>query len=145
MKSGLPRRLKMSFKNILIDLREIFELFEDPKDKFIQLMDMAKESNVLDVSDKIDKNKIIGCTSQAWVLVTKNKDKTFTIKTDSDSQIVKGLLSILEKIFQDQTAEKILEMTSQEILASIGLEGSVSSQRTNGFSSAVKKIQGIVR
>jgi cysteine desulfuration protein SufE len=135
----------MSFKNILIDLREIFELFEDPKDKFIQLMDMGKESNVLDVSDKIDKNKIIGCTSQAWVLVTKNKDKTFSIKTDSDSQIVKGLLSILEKIFQDQTAEKILEMTSQEILASIGLEGSVSSQRTNGFSSAVKKIQGIVR
>mgnify|MGYP003684142631 FL=1 len=135
----------MSLKNILIDLREIFELFEDPKDKFIQLMDMAKESNVLDVSDKIDKNKIIGCTSQAWVLVTKNKDKTFTIKTDSDSQIVKGLLSILEKIFQDQTAEKILEMTSQEILSSIGLEGSVSSQRTNGFSSAVKKIQGIVR
>jgi cysteine desulfuration protein SufE len=135
----------MSFKNILIDLREIFELFEDPKDKFIQLMDMAKESKVLDVSDKIDKNKIIGCTSQAWVLVTKNKDKTFTIKTDSDSQIVKGLLSILEKIFQGQTAEKILEMTSQEILASIGLEGSVSSQRTNGFSSAVKKIQGIVR
>lgn len=135
----------MSFKNILIDLREIFELFEDPKDKFIQLMDMAKESNALDVSDKIDKNKIIGCTSQAWVLVTKNKDKTFTIKTDSDSQIVKGLLSILEKIFQDQTAEKILEMTSQEILSSIGLEGSVSSQRTNGFSSAVKKIQGIVR
>ncbi|MDC3246536.1 SufE family protein [Candidatus Marinimicrobia bacterium] len=135
----------MSFKNILIDLREIFELFEDPKDKFIQLMDMGKESNVLDVSDKIDKNKIIGCTSQAWVLVTKNKDKTFSIKTDSDSQIVKGLLSILEKIFQDQTAEKILEMTSQEILVSIGLEGSVSSQRTNGFSSAVRKIQGIVR
>jgi cysteine desulfuration protein SufE len=135
----------MSFGNILNDLREIFELFEDPKDKFIQLMDMAKESKVLDDSDKIDENKIVGCTSQAWVLVTQNKDKTFSIKTDSDSQIVKGLLSILEKIFQDQTAEYILKMTSQEILASIGLEGSVSSQRTNGFSSAVKKIQGIVK
>ena len=135
----------MSFESILNDLREIFELFEDPKDKFIQLMDMAKESKVLDASDKIDKNKIIGCTSQAWVLVTQNKDKTFSVKTDSDSQIVKGLLSILEKIFQNQTAEYILKMTSQEILASIGLEGSVSSQRTNGFSSAVKKIQGIVK
>jgi cysteine desulfuration protein SufE len=135
----------MSFGNILNDLREIFELFEDPKDKFIQLMDMAKESKVLDDSEKIDENKIVGCTSQAWVLVTQNKDKTFSIKTDSDSQIVKGLLSILEKIFQDQTAEYILKMTSQEILASIGLEGSVSSQRTNGFSSAVKKIQGIVK
>lgn len=135
----------MTFKNKLNDLREIFELFEDPKDKFIQLMDMAKESKVLDLSDRVDKNKIIGCTSQAWVLVTENKDKTFSIKTDSDSQIVKGLLSILEKIFQNQSAENILTMTSQEILTSIGLEGSVSSQRTNGFSSAVKKIQGIVK
>ena len=135
----------MTFKNKLNDVREIFELFEDPKDKFIQLMDMAKESKVLDLSDRVDKNKIIGCTSQAWVLVTENKDKTFSIKTDSDSQIVKGLLSILEKIFQNQSAENILTMTSQEILTSIGLEGSVSSQRTNGFSSAVKKIQGIVK
>ena len=135
----------MTFKKKLNDLREIFELFEDPKDKFIQLMDMAKESKVLDLSDRVDKNKIIGCTSQAWVLVTENKDKTFSIKTDSDSQIVKGLLSILEKIFQNQSAENILTMTSQEILTSIGLEGSVSSQRTNGFSSAVKKIQGIVK
>ena len=135
----------MPFKNKLKDLREIFELFEDPKDKFIQLMDMAKESKVLDLSDRVDENKIIGCTSQAWVLVTENKDKTFSIKTDSDSQIVKGLLSILEKIFQNQSAENILTMTSQEILTSIGLEGSVSSQRTNGFSSAVKKIQGIVK
>ena len=135
----------MPFKNKLNDLREIFELFEDPKDKFIQLMDMAKESKVLDLSDRVDKNKIIGCTSQAWVLVTENKDKTFSIKTDSDSQIVKGLLSILEKIFQNQSAENILTITSQEILTSIGLEGSVSSQRTNGFSSAVKKIQGIVK
>ena len=135
----------MPFKNKLNDLREIFELFEDPKDKFIQLMDMAKESKVLDLSDRVDKNKIIGCTSQAWVLVTENKDKTYSIKTDSDSQIVKGLLSILEKIFQNQSSENILTMTSQEILTSIGLEGSVSSQRTNGFSSAVKKIQGIVK
>mgnify|MGYP006208757491 CR=1 FL=1 len=135
----------MAFKDKLNDLRELFELFEDPKDKFIQLMDMAKESKVLDLSDRVDKNKIIGCTSQAWVLVTENKDKTFSIKTDSDSQIVKGLLSILETIFQNQPAENILTMTSQEILTSIGLEGSVSSQRTNGFSSAVKKIQGIVK
>jgi cysteine desulfuration protein SufE len=135
----------MPIKDKLNDLREIFELFEDPKDKFIQLMDMAKESKVLDLSERVDKNKIIGCTSQAWVLVTENKDKTYSIKTDSDSQIVKGLLSILEKIFQNQSSENILTMTSQEILTSIGLEGSVSSQRTNGFSSAVKKIQGIVK
>ena len=68
----------------------------------LQLMDMAKESTSFNRLDRNEKNKISGCTSQAWVVVIKNIDDTFSISIDSDSQIVKGLLSILEKIFQDQ-------------------------------------------
>jgi len=75
----------------------------------------------------------------------KNNDDTFSISTDSDSQIVKGLLSVLEKIFQNEQSKDILSMSSEEILSYIGLKGSVSSQRTNGFYSAVTKIQGIVK
>ena len=46
---------------------------------------------------------------------------------------------------QNQQSKDILSMSSDEILSFIGLKGSVSSQRTNGFSSAVNKIQGIVK
>jgi len=134
-----------TFQYKLKELKELFEIFEDPKDKFIQLMDMAKESSIYKKSDRNEKNKITGCTSQAWVVVKKNNNDTFSISADSDSQIVKGLLSILEIIFQNQRSKDILSMSSDEILAFIGLDGSVSSQRTNGFSSAVKKIQGIVK
>jgi cysteine desulfuration protein SufE len=134
-----------SYQNKLNELRELFEIFEDPKDKFIQLMDMAKESTLFDENDRNEKNKINGCTSQAWVVVKKNNDNTFLISADSDSQIVKGLLTVLEKIFQNQNSKDIISMSSEEILSYIGLKGSVSSQRTNGFSSAVKKIQGAVK
>jgi cysteine desulfuration protein SufE len=134
-----------TFQYKLKELKELFEIFEDPKDKFIQLMDMAKESTIYKKSDRNEKNKITGCTSQAWVVVKRNNNDTFSISADSDSQIVKGLLSILEIIFQNQRSKDILSMSSDEILAFIGLDGSVSSQRTNGFSSAVKKIQGIVK
>ena len=134
-----------TYQDQLNDLRDLFEIFEDPKDKFIQLMDMAKESTLFNKSDRNEKNKINGCTSQAWVVVKKNDDNTFSISADSDSLIVKGLLSILEKIFQNQQSKDILSMSSDEILSFIGLKGSVSSQRTNGFSSAVNKIQGIVK
>ena len=34
----------MNMQQQLTSLRELFMLFEDPKDKFVQLMDMAKES-----------------------------------------------------------------------------------------------------
>ena len=59
--------------------------------------------------------------------------------------IVKGLLVLLEKIFSGKSVDEILSVSSADILNSVGLDGAVTSQRTNGFSSAVEKIQGIVK
>ena len=129
----------------LKSLQEIFEMFENPKDKFLQLMDMAKDQRPLHEKDKIESNKIYGCSSQAWVVAENHEDKTYTFRTDSDALIVKGLLQILEKIFNNQKAKEILSIDSQYILQTIGLEGSVTSQRNNGFSSAVNKIHKLVQ
>ena len=135
----------MNIQQQLTSLRELFMLFEDPKDKFVQLMDMAKESEHLKESEKIEKNKINGCTSRAWVVTKQNSDDTYTFRTDSDSLIVKGLLTILEQIFSGQTADNILSINSSDILHSIGLDKTITSQRTNGFSSAVQKIHNSLK
>lgn len=135
----------MNIQQQLTSLRELFMLFEDPKDKFVQLMDMAKESEHLKENEKIEKNKINGCTSRAWVVTEQNSDDTYTFRTDSDSLIVKGLLTILEQIFSGQTADNILSINSSDILYSIGLDKTITSQRTNGFSSAVQKIHNSLK
>jgi cysteine desulfuration protein SufE len=135
----------MNIQQQLTSLREVFMLFEDPKDKFVQLMDMAKESEHLKENEKIEKNKINGCTSRAWVVTKQNSDDTYTFRTDSDSLIVKGLLTILEQIFSGQTADNILSINSSDILYSIGLDKTITSQRTNGFSSAVQKIHNSLK
>ena len=129
----------------LTTLREVFMLFEDPKDKFVQLMDMAKESEQLKENEKVEQNKINGCTSRAWVVTEQNSDDTFTFRADSDSLIVKGLLTILEKVYSGQTADNILSINSSDILYSIGLDKTITSQRTNGFSSAVQKIHNSLK
>ncbi len=134
----------MTIQEKLKSLNELFSMFEDRKDQFVQLMDMAKESGVLSKNEKIDKNKIYGCTSQAWVISKKNEDHTYTFRTDSDAMIVKGLLTLLENIFNGQKAIDICSYDSQIILKEIGLEGTISSQRTNGFSNAVEKIKNII-
>ena len=134
-----------SIKKELMNLKEIFEIFENPKDKFLQLMDMAKDHKPLSDKDKIESNKIYGCSSQAWVIAKNYGNNIYTFHTDSDALIVKGLLKILEKVFNNQTPEEILSVNSQYILRTIGLEGSVTSQRNNGFSSAVNKIHELVQ
>ena len=135
----------MNIQQQLTSLRELFMLFEDPKDKFVQLMDMAKESEHLKENEKVEQNKINGCTSRAWVVTEQNSDDTYSFRTDSDSLIVKGLLTILEQIFSGQTADNILSINSSDILYSIGLDKTITSQRTNGFSSAVQKIHNSLK
>lgn len=140
-KLGISAGIELELNN----LRETFSIFDNPKDKFLQIMDMAKCQKPFKQEDRIDLNKIYGCSSQAWVVATANKDKTFSFHTDSDALIVKGLLFILEQVFNNRTADEILSVNSQYILQSIGLEGSVTSQRNNGFASAVNKIHELVR
>ena len=49
----------MNMQQQLTSLRDLFMLFEDPKDKFVQLMDMAKESDQLENNEKVEENKIM--------------------------------------------------------------------------------------
>ena len=129
----------MSIKHTLTEIEDLFSIFDDPKDKFSQLMDIAKESNGIPESDRSDKYKVSGCTSQAWVVCKKQGDKYF-FKCDSDALIVKGLLSLLCKIYSGHKSKDIQAVNHAEILNTVGLSGLISVQRTNGFASAVSKI-----
>ncbi len=129
----------MSIKHTLTEMEDLFSIFDDPKDKFSQLMDIAIESSGIPESDRNDKSKVSGCTSQAWVVCEKQGDKYF-FKCDSDALIVKGLLSLLCKIYNGHKSKDIQSINHVDILNKVGLSGLISVQRTNGFASAVSKI-----
>ena len=129
----------MNIQNTLDEIEDLFSIFDDPKDKFSQLMDIAKESNGIPESDKSDKSRVSGCTSQAWVICEKEDDNYF-FKCDSDALIVKGLLSLLCKIYSGHNSNDIQSVNHADILNTVGLSGLISVQRTNGFASAVNKI-----
>ena len=127
--------------NQLAEFKELFSFFDDPMDKFAQIIDMGKSSIGLDEIDRNESTKITGCTSQAWVKSTENGDGTFLVRTDSDAFIVRGLLNILEKLLNGRTFEEVLSVEAKDILENIGLNRSITSQRTNGFISAIAKIR----
>jgi len=121
-------------------IRDEFSIFSDPRDKYIFLVDLAKDLDGLSSEEKVEENRIHGCTSQAWVTCKRNGEKYF-FQTDSDAMIVRGLLSLIERSFNDHTKEEILDIDGSQFLNSVGLGRSISSQRTNGFSNAISKIQ----
>tara|TARA_B000000475_G_scaffold180549_1_gene145301 strand:+ start:4273 stop:4683 length:411 start_codon:yes stop_codon:yes gene_type:complete len=121
-------------------IKDEFSIFSDPRDKYIYLVDLAKESKGLLHDEKIEENRIQGCTSQAWVIKQKRDDQLY-FKTDSDAMIVKGLLSLIERSFNGHLSHEIIEIDGSKFLESVGLDRAISSQRTNGFSNAINKIQ----
>ena len=130
----------MSINNRIKKIRDMFEVFDDPMDKYTQIIEFGKNNTGLKNDYKNDKNRIFGCASLAWVYTSKN-DTLYSIKTDSDTFIVKGLLNILEYVVNDSSKEGIIKMNVEDILKNIGLEQSITSQRTNGFLSALEKIK----
>ena len=53
---------------------------------------------------------------------------------------MRGLLHILEKLLNGRTSEEVLSVEAKDIIGNIGLNRSITSQRTNGFISALDKI-----
>ena len=126
------------------EIKDMFGLFDDPMDKYTQIIELGKKNAPLKDKDKNDINRIYGCTSLAWVKVIK-EDHTYSILVDSDTFIVKGLLSIIKYIVDGCEAKDIEQLNINAVLDDIGLGSSITSQRTNGFLNALETIKKQIR
>lgn len=131
----------MNPETSLNDIKEMFSMFDDPLDMISQLIDIGKREHNLDASEKTDENIISGCTSKAWLVINITPSNSYNIKTDSDSHIVSGLLYLLSLSVNNKSKDFINNIDPILILNSTGLDGQITSQRTNGFISAVETLK----
>ena len=131
----------MNDSTSLNDIKDMFAMFDDPLDMISQLVDIGKKAHNLDASEKIDENIISGCTSKAWLVINTTQNNYYNIKTDSDSHIVSGLLYLLSLSVKNKSKDFINDIDPILILNSTGLDGQITSQRTNGFISAVELLK----
>ena len=128
-------------KDVLLKINNAFKMFSDPIDMMAYLIDIGKKSHNISDGDKIDENLISGCTSKAWMVISQISDNRYCIKTDSESHIVSGLLYLLSLSVNNQSRDFINKIDAVEILSNIGINGKITSQRTNGFLSAVHTLK----
>jgi len=124
-------------------IKNNFLLFDNQLDKFEYLIEIGKNNKGIDKKLKINQNLIIGCASKSWVVCYK-KQKLFFIDIDSEAHIVRGLLSILQNIVNNKSSSEIIDIDGMKILKEIGIGNSITSQRMNGFLSALETIKSLV-
>lgn len=123
------------------ELKDDFDLFDAWRDKIEFIIDLGK--NLPDLPDalKQESNLVRGCQSQVW-LITKCDPTTqkMHIQADSDAFIVRGLIAILLKIYNNQSPHDIVA-TPLTLFDEIGLKKHLTPGRSNGLYAMISQIK----
>jgi cysteine desulfuration protein SufE len=129
----------MTINEVQDQIIDDFEILEDQNDKYEYLIELSKNLLPLDSKYKVPENLINGCQSRVWLNV-EEENGILHFMADSDAQIPKGIVSLLVGIYNNRTAEEILN-SELYFVDKIGLKQMLSPTRSNGLTSMVKQIR----
>ena len=128
--------------NIEFTQKEIideFEMFDTWMDKYEYLIELGKDLPLIKDEYKKEENLIKGCQSRVWLHAEFSNNK-ISYFADSDAIITKGIIALLIRVLNNQTAENIYS-TKLEFINAIGLTNHLSPTRANGLLEMVKQMK----
>ncbi|MBE6302551.1 MAG: SufE family protein [Bacteroidales bacterium] len=122
------------------EIIEEFSSFDDWMDRYQLLIDLGSEQPPLDEKYKSDSNLIEGCQSRVWLQADLMPDGTVRFLAESDALIVKGIVSLLVKVYSGHTPDDILA-NEPYFVEAIGLKEHLSPTRSNGLVAMIKQMR----
>ena len=117
------------------------------EDILYHIIEMGRQLSPMPEEMKTSNSTIHECMSKVWISFkrpeagVKNYNKMIYFG-DSDSEIVKGIIALLFRIFNNQSYEDIIE-ANLFFIEKISLISFLGQQRAFGFATIVKKIKMI--
>jgi len=103
------------------------------------IMELGQKLPAMPEADKTEENVVKGCQSKVWLTAKMQDDKLY-FTADSNTAITKGLVSLLIRIFNEQTPDAILH-ADLFFMHKIGMERFIGTQRSNGFAAMIKQMK----
>ncbi|MBR4293502.1 MAG: SufE family protein [Bacteroidaceae bacterium] len=122
------------------EIIEEFSSFDDWMDRYQLLIDLGSEQPPLEEQYKSDDNLIEGCQSNVWLQADLMPDGTVRFLAESDARIVKGIVSLLVKVYSGHTPDEILD-NEPYFVEAIGLKEHLTPNRSNGLVSMIKQMR----
>lgn len=108
-----------------------FSLFDDWMGRYEYIIDLGKPLEDFPEQWKNDTYKIQGCQSQVWIH-SEMRDGKLHFDGTSDAAIVRGLIAVLFRVYNDRSPDEILA-TKPDFIADIGFAQHLSPTRSNGL------------
>ena len=128
-----------TIQEIQDEIIDEFSGFDDWLDRYQLLIDLGGDQEPLPEEYKNDSNLIEGCQSRVW-LQADLIDGKVQFRAESDALIVKGIVSLLIKVYSGHTPDEILS-TEPYFVEAIGLKEHLSPTRSNGLVAMIKQMK----
>ena len=116
-----------------------FDIYTDWMDKYAYIIEQGNALQPLEERYKTPDNIIQGCQSRVWLKTDYREGKLY-FATESDAVIVKGLLALVLRVFNERTPDEIIN-ADLRFIKEIELTEHLSPTRANGLLSVIKQIR----
>jgi cysteine desulfuration protein SufE len=129
-----------TIKEVQDEIISEFEILGDDKESTIfYIMELGGNLKPFPESERTEENIIKGCQSKVW-LIAEEKDGKVQFQADSNTDITKGLISLLIRVLDNRRPEEILR-ADLDFIQKIGMGGIIGSQRSNGLAAMIKQMK----
>ncbi|MBK1717529.1 SufS family cysteine desulfurase [Thiocystis violacea] len=125
------------------EIAEIFELLPDWPMRHQHIIDLGDKLPTMPESLKTEANHVSGCQSQVHIAARLKPGSRDIVEflADSDANIVRGLIALLQQLYSGQRARDIMGFDAEAFFARIGLDRHLSLTRRNGLESMVRRLR----
>lgn len=109
-------------------------------DRYAMIIDLGNNLPEIEEKFKTPDHLIEGCQSRVWLNAELTPEGTVHFTADSDAIIVKGIISLLIQVLDNQTPDDILA-SNLHFIDDIGLSEHLSPTRSNGLLAMVKQMR----
>jgi cysteine desulfurase/selenocysteine lyase len=128
-------------------MADTFEFLDDWPTRYQYIIELGDKIPPMPAALKTEANFVRGCQSTVHISERKKPgtDDVLEFVADSNADIVRGLIAILERLYSGQRAEDILDFDVDGFFTRLGLNQgqNLSDQRRNGLAAMVKRIRAL--
>lgn len=129
-----------SIKEIQEEIVSEFEILGDDKESTIfYIMELGGNLESFPEAERKEENIIKGCQSKVWLIADEVEGRVH-YQADSNTDITKGLISLLIRVLNDRRPDEILK-ADLNFIERIGMGSIIGSQRSNGLASMIKQMK----
>ncbi|MFT3869279.1 MAG: SufE family protein [Nibricoccus sp.] len=127
--------------------RQLFEdlsLIPDRHERLAVIVDRTRRLPPFTVAERLENHRVPGCQSAVWLIGELQPNGTLSLRSDTDSPMVKGLVNLLCEAYTGATPAEILA-TEPTFIDQLELLRDLSPTRRNGVAAVHARIKTLAR